>query len=164
MLDFIVGFLTGLLTANFGEYWVHRMLHRMKNPIHINHHKENISHGWLHEYWQYLYPASPIILMIATVLWFTLGKFVSIGWALGVVIHIAYSAYLHELCHTNPSLLFWMKQPIHHSHHKYGNEKVSNNFSFGNTFWDKLFGTYKHDDSWEPKAFTFKEFFRIKWF
>ena len=164
MLHIILGIFIGVFTANFGEYWVHRLLHRMKNDVHINHHKENKSHGWLQEYWTYLHPAIPVIIVLTSVLWFFFGLFIGIGWAIGVVVHIGFSAYLHELCHTNPSLLFWMEQPIHYNHHKYGNDKVSNNFSFGNTFWDKMFGTYKPDDTWEPKTFIFKEFFRIKWF
>lgn len=147
MSSLILGFALGVFTASFGEYWTHRMLHRLKIAIHFNHHKENKSHGWLQEYRMYLYPATPVILVVTTLLWFFLNPSTSIGWAIGVVAHIAFSAYLHELCHTNPNLLFWMEQPIHHTHHKHGDGEISSNFSFSTTLWDKLFGTYKHDTS-----------------
>ena len=151
MFHITLGILMGIFTTNFGEYWVHRLLHQLKIAVHFNHHKENKSHGWLQEYWLYLYPAIPIIAATTLALWFLLTPPLSIGWTIGAVIHIGYSAYLHELCHTNPSLLFWMEQPIHHTHHKYGNDEISHNFSFSTTVWDKIFGTYKRDTTWNQK-------------
>ena len=159
-----LGLLIGGITANFGEYWVHRLLHQMKIDVHTNHHKENKSHGWLSEYRAYLFPVSPVVIIMSVALWIFFGKLISIGWTVGVLIHIAFSAYLHELCHTNPGLLFWMKQPVHYSHHKYSSNDTSYNFSFSNTFWDKIFRTYRHDNEWQPQSFKFKELFLIKWF
>lgn len=164
MIHLLLGVLLGLFTANFGEYWTHRLLHTFNIHVHSNHHKENISHGWLREYWLYLSPALPVIAVTSSALWFLANPSVSIGWAIGTVLHIGYSAYLHELCHTNPHLLFWMEQPIHYTHHKYGEGKLSNNFSFSTTMWDKLFGTYKPDPSWKQESFKTKEFFSIKWY
>lgn len=159
-----LGIFLGIFTANFGEYWTHRLLHTFNINVHFNHHKENISHGWLREYWLYLFPAIPVIAVVALVLWFLANPLLAVGWAVGAVLHIGFSAYLHELCHTNPHLLFWMEQPIHYTHHKYGDGVVSNNFSFSTTFWDKLFGTYKRDHSWKKEPIKLKQLFLIKWF
>ncbi len=164
MAYLILGIFIGVATANFGEYWVHRLLHQLKIEVHNNHHKENKSHGWISEYRTYLFPALPLIIVLTVILWILFGKLISVGWTIGVIIHIAFSAYLHELCHTKPSLIFWMKQPIHYSHHKYSNSNTSCNYSFSNTFWDKIFGTYRHDNKYQPQPFKFKELFLIKWF
>jgi sterol desaturase/sphingolipid hydroxylase (fatty acid hydroxylase superfamily) len=164
MTYLVLGIFMGIFTANFGEYWTHRLLHKFKITVHFNHHKENKSHGWLQEYWLYLYPAIPVVIVTATILWFFLNPLISIGWVIGAVSHIGFSAYLHELCHTKPSLLFWMEQPVHYIHHKYEDSDKSHNFSFSTTLWDKLFRTYRRDTNWKREQFTFKEFFLIKWF
>lgn len=164
---FLLALTAGLFIGNLGEYWAHRMQHLgiVKVGPHQKHHTQNKPRpGWLYEYWGYLRPSLFVMVPVSCVLYLTITTEVAVGWFIGVLISIAITAYVHELTHVNPHLIFWLKQPIHHTHHTY--EQTTYNFGVTHALWDKLFGTYRDDPSWkQSQKQTYKSgAFLIRWF
>ena len=159
---YIIPFLSGYMFASFGVYWIHRLMHdgKVHAKQHLDHHKKNTAQGWLNEFRDYVQPGSVVILFGAA-LWFIYSWIASLAWILGEVLCLAFNTFTHEVSHTNPSLAFWVKRPIHYFHHK--NKQWKHNFGFTTIIWDVLFGTYQDDPSWKREKFSFRDYFKVKW-
>ncbi|MBX4205085.1 MAG: sterol desaturase family protein [Candidatus Doudnabacteria bacterium] len=155
-----MSFFAGLLMANLGEYWVHRMQHQnmVKGSDHADHHRDNAARGVFKEYWAYLRPSLAVMIPITFLNYYSLNRGVAISWFLGALIGIAFSAWTHEVQHTNPNLVFWSK-PLHFFHH---NHTPNHNFGFSFSLWDRMFGTYK-EVSWNRVATPRSEYWKVKW-
>ncbi len=163
--DFLIFFfvlLLALLFSTFMEYTIHRLMHAryVLGTKHLEHHKEGTGQGWWGEFLDYFLPTIPF-------LWFGFLYSVAagIGWALGGFIYACIAAYAHQVQHDNPDLVFWLKKPVHHLHHK---EKMwHHNFGITFSFWDKVFGTYD-DTDWIPNKkrneYQLSDYFKIQWF
>jgi sterol desaturase/sphingolipid hydroxylase (fatty acid hydroxylase superfamily) len=162
LLRYILPFFSGYAFASLGVYWVHRLMHFgvVHAKPHIDHHKRNTGQGWFSEFWDYLQPGS-IVILIGAGFWYFLSWKASICWIVGNVLCLVFSAFTHEVSHTNPSLIFWSKRPIHYFHHK--NKEWNNNFGFTTIFWDVLFGTYKDDPEWTREKVNYRDFLKVKW-
>ncbi len=154
----------GLLVGSLGEYWGHRLLHRLGHGPHLDHHAENEGHGWVREFAGYMRRAIFIIYPVGRLIDYAYnGHSLLIHgphfwyWIGGVVGHVAFTAYVHEAYHTNPSLVFWISRPTHYFHHAYNQRNC--NFGWTVTWWDKLFGTYQDDPSWQTTPLPFWWFF-----
>ena len=160
-MEIIVSFFTACLFASLVEYGVHRYQHRgiKKGTPHANHHEQNATHGILIEYWAYLWRASPVIFVTSVISYELFGITVATSWTAGLLIYIFFSAFSHEVYHTDYHLVFW-SEPVHHYHHNY---TPNHNFAFNFTFLDRLFGTYKHVDL-PSKPVPWKKFLEVPWF
>jgi sterol desaturase/sphingolipid hydroxylase (fatty acid hydroxylase superfamily) len=159
-MQFLYFFGLGLLIANFGEYWVHRLqhLHMVKGNDHADHHRDNAARGVAKEFWGYLKPSLlPLAVIGYGCSWF--GVAAVAGWVMGVVLAIAFSAVTHEVQHTNSFLVFWSK-PLHHFHH---NITPNHNFGFNFSLWDRMFGTYK-SVPWPWLPVPWRDYRNVKWF
>ncbi|HTQ73320.1 MAG TPA: sterol desaturase family protein [Burkholderiales bacterium] len=162
-MTFLLGLFSGVLVGSLAEYWVHRLQHWrvLKAADHADHHARNAPRSWLEEYWAYVRPgAVPVVL--AAALWLPLSPWAAAGWVTGALGYGAYSAYVHELQHTDPSLAFWIERPVHYFHHKH--DQREHNFAFATTVWDRLFGTFKDDPQWRRTKMPLAKIFSIKWF
>lgn len=157
----LVVFVIGLVFATFAEYVVHRLMHagRLFGRKHAEHHRDQVGQGWLGEFWDYMYPALPLLLV--GFLWSVPA---GIGFLAACTFYSAFAAYSHQLQHERPELCFWMKRPIHYLHHAH--KMWHHNFGITVDVWDRLFGTYKVVE-WRPEKRPFEhrvvEFLRIKW-
>ena len=158
----LLGLSAGVLVGSLAEYWVHRLQHWrvFKAADHAEHHLQNAPRSWREEYWAYLKPGAAPALFGAG-LWYLLSAEASAGWMIGALGYAAFSAFTHELQHTDPNLLFWTR-PVHYFHHKHNQWEY--NFAFATTFWDRLFGTFKDDPEWQRKKVPLVRIFGIKWF
>jgi sterol desaturase/sphingolipid hydroxylase (fatty acid hydroxylase superfamily) len=159
----LLGFLPGVLVASLGEYWVHRLMHWqiLKAIEHVMHHRENAPRGWLHEYWAYARPAGLPIVLVAGCFWYFLSVEAAVGWFIGAFGYMAFTAYTHEMYHTDPNLVFWIRRPLHYFHHE--RDDWEHNFAFTTTLWDRLFGTFKDDPEWQRKKVPLRGIFSIRW-
>jgi sterol desaturase/sphingolipid hydroxylase (fatty acid hydroxylase superfamily) len=158
----LLPFLSGWIFASFGVYWIHRLMHfgKVYAGRHIEHHKKNSGQGWVHEFLDYVRPASVPIILTA-IPWAIHSWQDSVRWIIGVVLCIAVNAFTHEVSHTNPSLAFWVNRPVHYFHHHHHQWKQ--NFGFANSYWDKLFGTFKDDQDWHREKINWRDYLKIKW-
>lgn len=158
----ILAFCAGVVVSSFGGYWMHRAEHwpSFKRWNHVGHHLGVVRHGWSHEYWTYLklwaVPSAAVAVLI-----YQFSFEATVGWLLGSFGHMAFLAYVHELQHTDPNLIFWMRRPLHHFHHKYNQWK--HNFGIDTALWDRLFGTYKDDPGWVRQKVPLKGLLSINW-
>jgi len=160
MIFVITGFI-GVVGGMLVEYWGHRLEHwRMFRPVdHSLHHIANTSGGWLREFWADLkYAIVPVVLIAAALS--VVSVDVAIGLCGGFLAHLAFSAYAHELYHSDPSLVFWIR-PIHHFHHE--NRQWKKNFGITNTIMDRLFGTFLDDPTWTRKRVRVRDLFTARW-
>jgi sterol desaturase/sphingolipid hydroxylase (fatty acid hydroxylase superfamily) len=162
-MTFLLGLLAGVLAGSLAEYWVHRLQHWrvFKAADHAEHHALNAPRSWLEEYWAYVKPGGAPALLVAA-LWCLLSPAAGAGWAIGTLGYAGYSAYVHELQHTDPSLAFWIARPVHYFHHMHNQRE--HNFAFATTAWDRLFGTFKDDPEWQRRKTPLAKIFSIKWF
>ncbi len=153
--------LVGVLVASFGEYLAHRLMHEgwFQGKVHAAHHMENASHGWVREFGIYIKPSSVPIIVIGGLLWYFLSGHACSGWILGSVGQVAWTALTHELCHTDPDLVFWVR-PVHYFHHEHNQWQC--NFAFTNTVWDRLFGTWQDDPTWKRGPFPWRKLRSLK--
>ena len=158
---FLMYFGIALVVANFGEYLIHRLQHKrvLRAQEHAYHHIQNEPHGIIPEFWVYFRPALWAIVPTTAVIMFV-DPLASLGWATGIVFQIALSAVVHEMYHTDPNLIFWMR-PIHHFHHK--NNEWQHNFAFGNSLWDRILRTYKDDPTWIRQSVSWRRFLDVRW-
>lgn len=161
-LRYVIPFFSGYVFASFGVYWVHRLMHSGKvyAKAHIDHHKKEFAQGWFGEFMDYVRPGS-IVILIGASFWLMHSWQASLFWIIGEVVCLWVNAFTHEVSHTNPSLAFWVKRPIHYFHHKHNQWHY--NFGFATIIWDVLFGTYKDDPEWKREKFSLKEFKNVKW-
>lgn len=154
---------SGWIFGSFSVYWIHRLMHAGKIYAgrHIEHHKNNTGQGWVPEFLDYARPGSVVIISTALP-WGLHSWQASMLWIISVLLCLAFNAFTHEVSHTDPSLAIWVRRPVHYFHHK--NHQWNENFGFANMFWDKLFGTFKDDESWQRQSFKLKDYFKVKWF
>jgi len=159
---FLTAFLLALVVSSLGEYVVHRLMHArlVLGRKHLEHHREGTAQGWWGEFLDYFLPTIPFLW-----LGFLYSIPAGVGWMFGVFAYTCIAAYAHQVQHDNPDLVFWLKKPIHHLHHK--GKMWHNNFGITISLWDKVFGTYK-DVDWEPENdhghYRLVHYFRIHWF
>jgi sterol desaturase/sphingolipid hydroxylase (fatty acid hydroxylase superfamily) len=149
-MQFIIGLLIAIGIGDFGVYWVHRIQHwsMVHDEGHALHHITNMPRSWRLEFWSYLRPGSIPVALVAVGFWYWVSAGVGVGWAVGMVGYMGFAAFIHELYHTDPNLVFWTR-PVHYFHHE--NNQSEYNFAFSNTWWDRLFGTFKDDPTWVRK-------------
>jgi sterol desaturase/sphingolipid hydroxylase (fatty acid hydroxylase superfamily) len=164
----ILAFLGALLLGTFLEYVVHRLMHggKMLGKKHAEHHKDGWGQGWLGEFWDYFSGSLIVVAGGGLIAYFLLGSPVAaIGFVAGGLSYCVLAAYSHQLQHENPELVFWLKRPVHHLHHKH--HMWRHNFGILVDFWDRVFGTYRAEP-WQPQRRPFqhplRSFFTIKWF
>lgn len=161
-LAFLIALLLAMLVGTLVEYVVHRLMHAriVLGQKHLEHHREGTGQGWWGEFLDYFLPSIPFLW-----LGFLYSVPAGIGWVLGAFFYACIAAYAHQVQHDNPDLVFWLKKPVHHLHHK--GRMWHNNFGITFSLWDKVFGTYK-DIDWEPekerKHYRLSHYFRIHWF
>jgi len=156
-----LGFLLTFLLGTLVEYVVHRLMHGriLLGKKHAEHHRDGWGQGWAGEFWDYF---------VGTALLLWLGFLHSVpfgvGWAAGGLTYACFAAYAHQLQHERPELVFWMRRPVHHLHHR--DHMWKHNFGISVDWWDRVFGTYKVAE-WKPEkgpfSYGLKAFFQIKW-
>lgn len=157
----LVAFLIGVVLASLAEYGVHRLMHAGKvfARKHAEHHRDGFGQGWLGEFWDYVLPAIPVL-----VLGFLYSVSAGIGFLVAGILYAAFAAYSHQLQHERPQLCFWVQRPVHYLHHS--QKMWHHNFGISLDLWDRVFGTYKEAE-WKPVERPFqhslRDFFRIRW-
>jgi sterol desaturase/sphingolipid hydroxylase (fatty acid hydroxylase superfamily) len=160
---FWVAYLAGLFAlveSSLSEYWIHRLMHTrgLVRRRHMRHHKAGEGQGWAGEFRDYMLPALPFCAL-SFVPSFAIGE----GFSAGVTLYWAFSAYAHQVQHERPELVFWMRAPVHHLHHRH--EMLRHNYGIGVDVWDRVFGTYL-ERSWPagPRPRGLGAWLRIRWF
>jgi sterol desaturase/sphingolipid hydroxylase (fatty acid hydroxylase superfamily) len=161
-------FLGVFLLGTFVEYSVHRLMHvgKLLGKKHAEHHRDGWGQGWFGEFWDYFTGTAPLLLAGALAAIFLLESVsAAVGWVSGGLVYAFLAAYAHQVQHERPELVFWLKRPVHHLHHKHHMWK--HNFGILVDFWDRLFGTYRVEE-WQPEKRPFqhplRSFLQIKWF
>jgi sterol desaturase/sphingolipid hydroxylase (fatty acid hydroxylase superfamily) len=146
----IIGVIFGFVLGTFGEYWVHRAMHRglILARNHGEHHREGFGRGALSEFRDY-----SLATVIAAIVGLPIDYyfFSSLGFAIGLVsgllIHAIFAAWCHQAQHEDPRLVPWLsKTPVHFVHHKLSQSRY--NFGISVDWWDRLFKTYRPEPNW----------------
>src|SRR5262245_39685990 len=163
-----VSFLAALMTGTIVEYGVHRMMHRGKllGKFHAEHHRDGWGQGVWGEFRDYFLGSLPVTAAGSTACYFGFDAWPgAAGFALGATCYAALAAYAHQLQHECPELVFWLRRPVHHLHHKHRMWK--HNFGITFDFWDRVFGTYKAAE-WtperKPRDYPLISYLKIKWY
>lgn len=163
----LLAFLAALFLGSFLEYSVHRLMHggMLLGKKHAEHHKDGWGQGVLGEFWDYFVGSVPVMLVGFLVCWLVLDSVpAGLGFVLGGLAYALMAAYAHQVQHERPDLVFWLKRPVHHLHHKH--HMWRHNFGILVDFWDRIFGTYRVEE-WTPERRPFQHpvrmFFQIKW-
>ncbi len=93
----------------------------------------------------------------------TIARLAEEGIVVGALAFAGVAAYAHQLQHDNPSACFWLKPPVHYTHHKFG--MWHHNFGIAVDWWDRLFGTYRVEQ-WESdaeRAWRSRGFLGVRW-
>jgi len=142
------------------EYWVHRWMHRqgLAQRRHGGHHQRGQGQGVFGEFRDYMLVGGPFCVLA-----FCFSLVIGVGFTIGAVGYLAFSAYAHQCQHERPELVFWLKAPVHHLHHRHHMTRY--NYGIAVDFWDRTFGTYQAR-SWDQRAAprVLSEYFRIRWF
>jgi sterol desaturase/sphingolipid hydroxylase (fatty acid hydroxylase superfamily) len=160
MTDGLIAFLIALPLSSLIEYWGHRAMHGwLLRKKHAEHHRDNDGQGWLGEFWDYC--KGTFWLMALGFLW---SVEAGIGFAAGALLYAAWAAYNHQIQHENPDLVFWLRRPVHHLHHR--DKLWRHNFGISTGIWDRVFGTYMPCE-WKPakrvRDYPWWSFFIIRW-
>jgi sterol desaturase/sphingolipid hydroxylase (fatty acid hydroxylase superfamily) len=162
IIEGILAFLFAIVLGTFIEYAVHRLMHfgAFLQRKHAKHHQAGHGQGWLGEFSDYFLP-SLLIIWIGFPFSIALG----IGFAIGAFVYAGMAAYAHQVQHENPDLVFWLRRPVHHLHHKH--KMWKHNFGILVDFWDRVFGTYRRED-WQPskrlREYPLSSFLKIRWY
>ena len=164
---FVAGTVAGFAVGTLGEYLMHRFMHdgRVLQRVHGRHHLLGVGQGWLGELLDYSRGGVPAaVALAAPFCWPLRLPSVGLGLAVGAGLHMAAAAYSHQVQHERPELVFWMRKPVHHLHHRHRMWKT--NFGISTDFWDRVFGTYE-DTPWNPTRrgleHAMLDFLRIDW-
>jgi sterol desaturase/sphingolipid hydroxylase (fatty acid hydroxylase superfamily) len=167
-LQFSTGFVAALFLGTFVEYVVHRLMHAriVLGKKHAEHHRDGWGQGVLGEFKDYLVGGVPVLLTGCLLCVYVLEAVpAGLGFAAGGFVYAILASYAHQVQHERPELVFWLKRPVHHLHHKHHMWK--HNFGILVDFWDRLFGTYQPVE-WRPDPaelpLSFRQYFQIKWF
>ncbi len=142
VLQCCVFFAAAATGGSLFEYLVHRMMHRspFMAAAHRRHHERNATGGVLHEFLEHC-RGVPVALALGALVVAFVSIASGVAFFLGATAYGAWSAYAHELQHTNPKQCFWLRMPIHYVHHNHG--MWHHNFGVGTDLWDRVFGTYR---------------------
>lgn len=162
----LVGFFSACTIGSFAEYLVHVLMHRrlLKGKVHTAHHKDGWGQGVWGEFVDYFLPALPIPVILSVSGYFLGFWGYGIGMWLGYLFICFFCAYCHQASHERPELMFWMRQPQHHVHHR--DNDWWHNYGVSSDIWDRLFRTYKKVAYTPAKRFWQlrpRDFFRLKW-
>ncbi len=162
-----VGLAGGLLSGTLGEYLMHRAMHarRALGERHARHHRLGFGQGWLGELIDYAGGGLPGGVALAAILtWVTGSPSFGGGFFTGVLLHLVFAAYAHQLQHERPELVFWMRKPVHYLHHEHG--LWHHNFGISTPLWDHVFGTYQElpfEGRTARSTARFADYFAIDW-
>ena len=158
-VPFWASFLILLVTAEFGQYWVHRWAHdSIRHPLlfgmHRTHHtapyvnvtllyRSNLFWGWVHPYmWTaaiavYLGQPAAAALFFVSVMLFNGITHSDWRWDDTIVARVPYGIKIVQ----GWEWLF-VSPRLHHAHHGYGRDgKAYRNFNTVLTVFDRMFGT-----------------------
>jgi sterol desaturase/sphingolipid hydroxylase (fatty acid hydroxylase superfamily) len=167
-LSFFASLVVALFVGTLVEYVVHRLMHSRKLLArkHAEHHRDGVGQGFLGEFGDYLIGVSVVLAAGFAGCYFGLGSLEGgLGFIAGGVLYAALAAYAHQLQHERPDLVFWLRRPVHHLHHTH--HMWHYNFGILVDFWDRIFGTYKVVEApadAQPPPWTFRDYFRIRWY
>jgi len=157
-----VGFLAAalaLVQGSLSEYWIHRSVHRRGwvRRRHGEHHMAGTGQGWAGEFRDYVSLGLSFCVLV-----FIPSLAIGVGFSAGLISYFAFAAYAHQVQHERPELVFWMKAPVHHLHHRHHMTRY--NYGIGVDIWDRCFGTYQQRQ-WQQKERRrdVREWFRIQW-
>jgi len=159
----LLGLITSVVVGELSVYWVHRLQHhpRVRDKGHEYHHAHAEPRSWWLEFWSYLRPGTIPITIFGGLFWLVFDAQFAIAWWFGMLLYMAFAAFVHEIYHTDPNLIFWSR-PVHYFHHEHNQWK--HNFAFTNTLLDRAFGTFKDDPTWVRKRVPLTRVLQIKWF
>ncbi len=164
----LLAFLAALLVGSLVEYGVHRLMHHgnLLGKKHAEHHRDNDGQGWLGEFKDYFVGSLPLTLGGGLIGYFLCASWATAcGWMAGATLYAGIAAYAHQVQHERPELVFWLRRPVHHLHHKH--KMWHHNFGITFDVWDRVFGTYKLVE-WKPERRPFqyplRSFLQIRWY
>jgi sterol desaturase/sphingolipid hydroxylase (fatty acid hydroxylase superfamily) len=157
----VIGLALGFVSGTFGEYWIHRGMHRglILAEVHASHHRDGTGQGAFGEFLGYsvgtLFAA---FLCLPIDYYWISGGVLAAGVISGVMMHAVFAGWCHQAQHEDPRLMFWLsKTPTHFVHHRLN--QTRHNFGISVDWWDHVFGTYKLESNWrsltdpkEPRA------------
>jgi sterol desaturase/sphingolipid hydroxylase (fatty acid hydroxylase superfamily) len=164
-----LGVVGGFVIGTFGEYWIHRGMHRgvILAELHAGHHRDGTAQGVFGEARGYSLGARYGALIFLPIDYFFLtGGAFGGGVICGAALHALFAGWSHQAQHEDPRLVWWMsKTPVHFVHHELG--QVQANFGISVDWWDRVFGTYKPELDWRalldpnlPK----KAWWQVSWY
>lgn len=160
LIEAVLAALCALIVGTAGEYAVHRAMHWgiVYPEGHRWHHESHEARTYLRDVVDYGTGAVPFLW-----LGFLFSIPAGIGWVVGGVVYVLLASYSHQLQHARPALVFWMRQPVHGTHHAY--DMTGYNFGILVDWWDRLFGTYRPVE-WHPvgKRRHLRDYAAIPWF
>lgn len=149
-----IQFVEIVMVADFTQYWVHRLFHRI--PLLWKFH--SVHHSI--ETMDWLAGSRLHFVDILVTRGLTLIPLFVLGFSQGPLrAYLVFVAFMATLIHANTRLEFgWMKSwfatPIfHHWHHAV--EPIDKNFGVHVTWYDRVFGTYYLPDRW-PRSYGIK--------
>jgi sterol desaturase/sphingolipid hydroxylase (fatty acid hydroxylase superfamily) len=159
-IEFVVAAAGALLVGTLAEYFVHRLMHWgiLYSEGHRRHHENNEARNYLRDFVDYGSGA-------ALLCWpgFLVSLAAGSGWFLGALAYAVLASYSHQLQHANADLVFWMRRPVHRTHHNH--DMKGHNFGILVDWWDRLFGTYQPIE-WprtQPGGHRAKDYLAIPW-
>jgi sterol desaturase/sphingolipid hydroxylase (fatty acid hydroxylase superfamily) len=146
----LVGLLLGVLVGTFGEYWIHRAMHRglFLAKRHWEHHRQDQGQGALKEFRDYAFGTVALgVLSFPPDYYCVSGGTLAVGILCGTLAHAMFAAWCHQAQHQDPRLVPWLSStPVHFVHHKRGQSR--HNFGISVDWWDRVFRTYKPEPDW----------------
>ena len=146
----IVAVVFGFVLGTFGEYWIHRAMHKglILARNHGLHHHEGFGRGAFSEFRDYSLGTLIVAVVSLPIDYYF---FSSIAFAIGIVsgllIHAIFAAWCHQAQHQDPRMVPWLaKTPVHFVHHRLA--QARHNFGISVDWWDRLFGTYRPEPNW----------------
>ena len=146
----LYGLVTGALTGTFGEYWIHRLMHRglVLARAHGEHHREGTGQGVFKEFRDYAIGSMLASFLVLPVdVFFLSGGVLGVSLIAGSLLHAIFAAWCHQAHHEDPRLMPWLaRTPVHFVHHQ--RAQARHNFGISVDWWDRLFGTYRPEPDW----------------
>lgn len=146
----VIGLPLGFLVGTFGEYWIHRAMHRglFLTKRHWEHHRQDQGQGALKEFRDYAFGTVGLaVLSFPVDYYFVSGGVLAVGILCGTLAHAMFAAWCHQAQHQDPRLVLWLSStPVHFVHHKRGQSR--HNFGISVDWWDRVFRTYKSEPDW----------------
>ena len=146
-----VGMLAWLITIDFCDYWIHRLLHtRGFWDVHAVHHSDETM-NWTTS--SRMHILEIVIMQSSYILFASWMNLPAEGVGAIVALRLLHNNWVHTRydLHLGPLTKIIATPRFHHWHH--ADDPAAYNTNFGNTFslWDVMFGTYR-----VPSAYTGK--------